>query len=389
MTSKRKADRVAKILDSLENAAAGDYSAKLDFASENDDLGLIAAAVNKLLQKTEKSLLSSLQTTPGLTEDAGRYRHILDNIEESYFEVDLKGNINFVNDTVIRDLGYSQEELRGINFHNLVDETNAKKLYEVFHQVFLTGQSVKVFDWEILKKNKGKIDVESSVALLRDRTGKPVGFRGVVRDISQRVKARKDLQQSEEKYHTILDIMDEGYIEQDLKGSLTFANDAACRLMGYPREQLIGMHYNDYLTPAVAQKMKDVFGGVYRTGLPDRLVDYNLVRPNGTVITYEINVALKRDASEKPCGFLVLIRDVSLRKKAEEEKRLSEEKYRTILEIMQEGYFETNLSGILTFVNDAGCKLVGYPREEIINRNYSHYSSPETAKRVVISKMSR
>jgi PAS domain S-box-containing protein len=249
--------------------------------------------------------------------------------------------------------------------------------------VFLTGQSVKGFDWEILKKNNGKIDVESSVALLRDHTGMPAGFRGVVRDISQRVQARKDLQQSEEKYHTILDIMDEGYIEQNLKGGITFVNDAACRLMGYTREQLIGMHYSNYLAPKVAQKMKDVYGGVYRTGIPDRLVDYDLVRPNGTVITYEINVALKRDASEKPCGFLALIRDVSLRKKAEEEKRLSEEKYRTILEIMQEGYFETDLNGILRFVNDAGCKLVGYPREEIIGRNYSHYSSPETAKRVV------
>ncbi len=378
MTAKAKKDRLETILHALEKAATGDYSQRLDFASREDDLGLIADAVNKFLKKTEKKFSASRQTTADLTDDARRYHHILDTIEESYFEVDLGGNIFFFNDTMVRDLGYSHDELRGINYRKFVDEDNAQKIYEAFHQVFLTGMPIKGFDWEILKKNGDKVNVESSVSLMCDEAGKPIGFRGIVRDVSLRVKTQSDLQENEEKYRTILDIMEEGYIESSLRGRVTFVSDAACRLMGYTSEQLIGMHYKEYLTPDVARKMEEMFQRVYRTGEPERLLDYDLLRKDGSIITYEISAAIKHDASGRPSGFRILTRDVSWRKRAEHEKRVSEEKYRTILEIMGEGYFEADIHGIVTFVNDAGCALVGYEREDLIGTLYDHYATEES-----------
>ncbi len=378
MTSKPRENRVEKILDALKKAASGNYSAKLDFASQDDDLSVIADAINTLLQKTDQRVRATGQTSTDLTEDTRRYRHILDSIEESYFEVDLKGNLVFFNDKVIRDLGYSQEELRGVHFHKLVDETNAGKVYNVFHQVFLTGRPIQGFDWEILKKNKEKVDVESSVTLLRDKTGKPAGFRGVVRNVSQRIQAQERLRQSEEKYRTILEIMEEGYIEDDLQGRIIFVNDAACRLMGHQREQLIGMHYRDYLTPAVAQAMKDIFRKIYLTCEPARLVDYDLVRRDGSVVTYEINAALKRDPSGKPCGFGILIRNVTQRRQAEEMQRQSDEKYRHILENMEEAYLETDLKGNFLFFNDSLCRLLGYSRTELAQMGYRNCIAPET-----------
>ncbi|MRR15521.1 MAG: PAS domain S-box protein [Deltaproteobacteria bacterium] len=378
MTAKSKKDRLESILHALKKAAAGDYSQRLDSASQDDDLGRIADAVNKLLKKTEKRLRASPPPTAGPTDEARRYRHILDTIEESYFEVDLGGNLKFFNDAMVRELGYSHDELSGINYRNLVDEDSSRKVYEAFHRVFLTGISIKGFDWQILKKNKDKLSVEASVALMCDESGNPIGFRGVVRDVSLRVRIQNDLAENEERYRTILDIVEEGYLESSLAGRITFVSDAACRLMGYTGEQLIGMHYKRYLTPAVARKMEDLFQRVYRTGEPERLFDYDLVRKDGSVITYEISTALKHDASGKPSGFRILTRDVSWRKRAEHEKRVSEEKYRTILEIMGEGYFETDIHGITTFVNDAGCALVGYEREDLIGTFYDHYTTEES-----------
>ena len=80
MTAKSKKDRLATILHTLKKAATGDYSQRLDFASKDDDLGLIADAVNKLLKKTEKKFSVSGQETAPLTDDARRYHHILDTI---------------------------------------------------------------------------------------------------------------------------------------------------------------------------------------------------------------------------------------------------------------------------------------------------------------------
>jgi PAS domain S-box-containing protein len=376
MTAGKKADRIRQILDALKKASDGDYSEKIDSASKTDDLGLIAEAINGLLSKTDKRISSMTQFISDLAADAGRYRNIIEGIEESYFEVDLKGHLQFFNARVMLDLGYSEEDLLGMHFHQLADPQNTQKLYDAFHKVFVTGQPIKSFEWEILKKNKEKIDVEASIALRCDETGKPVGFRGVVRDVSQRKKAEDAIYQSEERYRTILDITEEGYIENDLAGRITFANETACRLMGYERKRLIGMHYHEFLSAAVAEHMREVFQRVYITSKPELLVDYDLVRTDGTVKSYQMNIALRYDALGNACGFGILTRDLSLYKEAREALQKSEEKYRNILENMAETYLETDAKGNFLFFNDSLCRVLGYSRAELQGANYKTISPP-------------
>lgn len=121
-----------------------------------------------------------------------KYRNILDSIEEAYFEVDLAGNFTFFNQALFKNLKYSSEELMGMNYRRYVDEENARKIFEAFHRVFMTGKPTKAFDWEIRDKNGGRIFVEASVSLLRNSRQTPIGFRGIVRDITQRKEADRE-----------------------------------------------------------------------------------------------------------------------------------------------------------------------------------------------------
>jgi len=181
MASRQKSDLIKEILETLAGAADGDYTKRIAPGFPDDDFGRIAAAVNDLVQKTRARM-------DGVGAEVKRYHHIINNIQESYFEVDLKGNLLFFNKTLCQDLDYTPEDIQGIGFRALADERNAAKLHETFHRVFLTGQPVKGFDWEVLRKDKSKIMVEASVSLLRAEDGRPIGFRGVVRDISQRLQ---------------------------------------------------------------------------------------------------------------------------------------------------------------------------------------------------------
>jgi len=370
MTLKKTDDLTGQILDALKNAETGDYSTLIDCASKNDNVSLIAQAVNKLLAKTNRRINAMEAFIEDLTADAGRYRNIIDSIEESYFEVDLKGKLQFFNERVSLDLGYNDKELQEMHFFQLADQENTQKLYNAFHSVFMTGQPIKSFPWEVLKKNKEKIAVEASVSLRRDENGRPIGFRGIVRDVSERKKAEDELRKSEERYRTILEITEEGYLENDLKGNVTFANDMACHLMGYEKNQLIGMNYRNYLAPAVAGYFRDIFHKIYITGKPELLVDYDLQRRDGTVKTYQMNAALMYDESEKPCGFRILTRDMSLYKQTREALQKSEEKYRNILESMAETYLETDVKGDFVFFNDSFCRVLGYSREELQGASY-------------------
>ncbi|MFL6621113.1 MAG: EAL domain-containing protein [Sulfurifustis sp.] len=115
-----------------------------------------------------------------------RYRTILESIDDSYYEVDLRGNLVFYNAALARQLGYSHNELLGMNNRQYTDQENAAKVYETYNAVFRTGTPVHSFQWEILRKDGTRAYVESSIYLVRNRAGEPIGFRGIGRDITKR-----------------------------------------------------------------------------------------------------------------------------------------------------------------------------------------------------------
>jgi two-component system cell cycle sensor histidine kinase/response regulator CckA len=127
-----------------------------------------------------------------LKESKEKYRTILENIEDGYFEVDIAGNFTFFNDSLCRMLGYSKGEMIGLNNRKYTDQENAKKLYQAFNKVYRTGEPTKGFGWEAVVKDGTKLFVEVSVSLIKDSKGKKTGFRGIARDITERKRAEEE-----------------------------------------------------------------------------------------------------------------------------------------------------------------------------------------------------
>ena len=130
-----------------------------------------------------------------LRESEEKYRTILESVEDGYFEVDIAGNFTFFNDSLCEMLGYPKDELMGMNNRQYTDEEDAKELYQTFNTVYRTGKPDKGFDWEIIRKDGTRRSVESSVSLRTDAEGEPIGFRGVVRDITEKQRLERQLQQ--------------------------------------------------------------------------------------------------------------------------------------------------------------------------------------------------
>jgi two-component system cell cycle sensor histidine kinase/response regulator CckA len=158
-------------------------------------------AVDPLLDE-EGSLLGAVQTMSDITkrkqaEEALRsseekYRAILENLEDGYYEVDVAGNFTFFNDPECRILGYSREELIGVNNRDYTDPETAKKVYEVFNKVYKTGEPVKRFEFEVIRKDRTRGFIEISVSLIRDAKGEGAGFRGIARDITERKREEEE-----------------------------------------------------------------------------------------------------------------------------------------------------------------------------------------------------
>jgi diguanylate cyclase (GGDEF)-like protein/PAS domain S-box-containing protein len=138
-----------------------------------------------------------------LSDSEKKYRMMLENIQDGYYEVDLLGNFTFVNPSLSRILGYSEEELIGMNNRQYMDEENAKKVFRAFNMVYKTEAPTSHFDWELIRKDKTKAFVGCSVSLIKDSFDKPVGFRGIIRDITDTKKAEEALQDSEKRYREL------------------------------------------------------------------------------------------------------------------------------------------------------------------------------------------
>jgi PAS domain S-box-containing protein len=126
------------------------------------------------------------------------------------------------------------------------------------------------------------------------------------------------LRQSEEKYRTILESIEDGYYEVDLKGNLLFFNDPVAKMLGYAPEELIGMNNRQFMDPEVAREVYKEFNRVARTGEPSRGFSYQVNAKDGTKRVVEASISVKRDVSGAPIGFRGVKRDVTARKLAEE-----------------------------------------------------------------------
>ncbi|MBF0118470.1 MAG: diguanylate cyclase [Desulfobacterales bacterium] len=133
------------------------------------------------------------KTSEALRDSEKRYRNILESIEEAYFETDLSGNFTFFNDSLCKNLKYPKEEIMGMNYRKYTDEVNAKKVFHAFNRIHTTGETVKIFDWEFIRKDGTKSYVETSVSLIKDFNGNVIGFRGIARDVSERKKYEEEL----------------------------------------------------------------------------------------------------------------------------------------------------------------------------------------------------
>lgn len=152
---------------------------------------------NSVLEKTDElyaEITKRRQIEEELRQSEARYRTIMDEMEEWYFETDLAINITFLNDIFAKGLGYSQTELIGMNFQSFVKKEDLNSVSRLFHQVLNTNDATKNFLCEYIQTGGVVASVEFSIFPKWDKEARIVGFRGVGHDITERKRAEEQIQ---------------------------------------------------------------------------------------------------------------------------------------------------------------------------------------------------
>ncbi len=154
---------------------------------------------NRVLTETNAKLKLEIEerihAEQALRESEQRYRSILEKIEDGYFECSLSGDYTFFNEAMCRIVGYTADELMGLNYKAYLDQENIDKIFRAFNEVYRTGISKRELEWEFTRKDgKHRFGV-TSISLILNRESKAVGYRGLVRDTTE----RKSVQMEKEK----------------------------------------------------------------------------------------------------------------------------------------------------------------------------------------------
>jgi len=386
MFSTSERSRIQAMIQSLAKILESDDSVTLVISPENDTLNKLAEAINALVHKTESSasVIHHDALHPITTnKNEIHYLQILDRMQEAYFETDLAGNFIFFNERLLRALGYTAGEIRHMNFRQIVDPEHSPKVYNAFNQILLTGEPIHGFEWQVIKKDGGKMDIETSAALLHTSEGKPAGFYGISHDITQRKQTERKLRASEERYRHIVYSIEESYFEVDLKGNILFFNDSSPRDTQYSADEISKMNYRQFTNEENAKKVYDAFHQVYLTGEPVKALEWKIFRKDGRMLDVESSVTLMRDDEGRPCGFRGITRDVGQRKETERRLRLMTENIRDVIWTRD---FDLNL----TYISPSIYRMTGYTVDEVMaakNKYFSISPDPEGFKRLLSEKL--
>lgn len=258
-----------------------------------------------------------------------RYRVFIEEVADAFYEVDLRGNFTFFNDALCRIFGYPRNEIQGRNYRAFMDEANARFVFENFNRIWRTGQGATDLVWEIRRKDGEVRILEVSANLIRDDQGERIGFRGIARDITEKRKAERALQESERRahaqflaskraerrYRTLLDFMPDPVAVFNMDNTVSYVNPAFVGIFGWSLEEIEGKKL-PFVPDHLLEETREGLKRLRREKVIQGFETQRLTK-DGRLRDVVLSGALFFEDTGQPSGQVVLFRDVT------EEKRLS------------------------------------------------------------------
>ncbi len=337
-----------------------------------------------LFDKLEKKMLDLETVNQKLKCLEEQYRLSFEIVTDIVWTIDIDFTVRKMSPSVEGMLGYKPQDLIGRSIADLVRILTPDSAEQAMAEIrsILKGETIPASVYALVAKDGAiKYGEVSGSPILRD--GEIVGMVSVTRDITKRKHVEDELQSTNVFLDSIVENIPDMIFLKDAR-DLRYVrfNLAGEELQGYPRSDMLGKNAHDFFPKDQADAFTKIDHEVLRNktvvDIPEERL---LTRSRGERILHTKKVPLLGGDGE-PLYLLGISEDITERKKAEEALRKSEEKYRGILENMDDAYYEVDLNGDLVFFNEALISKTGYSRGELMGMNYRQYVSPETRKAV-------
>ena len=333
------------------------------------------AELEQKIKNLENESLKLKKTEEALRESEEKYRHLTESLLDSVYEFDFEGRFMYVNDAAVHIFGYAKDEiLKKIRVEDLLTEEekvpSREDIYEIRKGDTFEGE--KTF---IRKDGTIFIGEIHSGPLYKGK--EIVGVRGVLRDITRRKQIEKDLEKSEREKENILDTLLEHVIQEDKEMKILWANRAACESASLTRGELIGRHCYE-IWPQRSDPCPDCpVIKAMKTGRPQETVKFTPDNRAWFIRGYPV-----KDATGEVVRAIETTLEITERVRADNALRESEEKYRNLVELANDGIAIIQ-ADLIKYINPRLAEIAGYTVDELTGKPFSDYIYPHERPKVV------
>ncbi|MGA1791142.1 MAG: PAS domain S-box protein [bacterium] len=329
----------------------------------------------KIMGNMISNLLDRKQKEEALNDREEKYRNVVENSSDGICIVQ-DDHVKFVNQQSINLIGYSAEELTDTPFINYIHPDELQMVISKYMSFMCREMDHLKFETVLVHKNGNDVTVEMNVS--------PTSYNGnraalvFIRNMRERKLAEQKIRKSEARLKAAQKIGKIGVWELDVKSREIFWSDQVFQL--FERDPVIGPpNYQEHLSyffPKDIKHFRDCIQKAIKTGNKITM-DCSLRLPSGQSVYYENIINPIRDQNGSVLNVIGTVQDMTEYKNAEESLRKSEQRYRDLVENINESIYSLDKKGEMTYISPAVKSLLGYTPSEIIGRSFTEFIHPE------------
>jgi len=311
-----------------------------------------------------------------------KYRSIFEGALEGIYEATPDGRLLTANASFSKMLGYdSPEEVLSLLNDVRKAWVDPTKRVDYIQKLEMDGIVID-YECQLYRKDGSTVWVSLNSKLVCGPDGKTHFTSGFMQDISERRRAGEAIKKSEAKYRQLHEGMMDGFALVDMDGTIRECNETYQNMTGYSLEELLGLTYRD-LTPERwhAFEQKIIEEQVLVNGYSE-IYQKEYRRKDGTILPVELRTILSKDETGANIGMWAVLRDITKRKRIEEELRNSEERYRALVETSSDWVWEVDADSKYSYVDPKVSQILGYLPEEILGLTPFQLMPQDDAKRI-------
>ncbi|MFW6351267.1 MAG: PAS domain S-box protein [Bacteroidota bacterium] len=327
-----------------------------------------------------------------LRESRAKYKRIAENMTDVVWTADLHFNTTYVSPSVEKILGDTPEQQMKRDITEKYPEETIQyfqKLREEHLQLESDSSAAKnrsvIVETQHYKPDGSVIWVSENISFIRDKEGSPIGFLGVLRDITQRKALEEKLIKSERKYRDLIENSYEIIYKLNQQGEITFLSPSWTRFLGHEVNEVEGKRIFDFLHPDDISNVLNIMGDAFKTGKRVQNFHYRIRHKNGHYCWHATSASPIRDDEGNIAEYLGVAQDVTEHVKTQHDLNMTQRLYRESIDNSSDLIFVKDETLTYLVVNRALAGFFGLEKEQIVGKTDRDLMGEEGCKACMAS----